>query len=186
MKRIATTVPSTLINWVSAPSAPSQTAKVVFAAPNVSDGVPTFRQLVASDIPTLAPLASPTFTGTVTLPAATAPTAAPGTNTTQVATTAFVQAATFGLGQTFTNVTGSRSAGTTFTNSTAKPIVVYVMAVTTAANGYVTAQINSIVVCLSAQALNASSVGLSIVVPPGATYVVTVGSATISTWYEYR
>ncbi len=37
---------------------------------------------------TAAPLASPTFTGT---PAA--PTAAPGTNTTQVATTAFVQAA---------------------------------------------------------------------------------------------
>jgi hypothetical protein len=52
----ATTVPSSLINWVTPPSAPIQTAKFVFAAPNASAGVPTFRQLVASDIPTLAPL----------------------------------------------------------------------------------------------------------------------------------
>lgn len=43
-----------------------------------------------------APLASPTFTGT---PAA--PTAAPGTNTTQVATTAFVQAANGGKADQF-------------------------------------------------------------------------------------
>lgn len=60
----ATMVPSTLINWVSAPSAPSQTAKFVFAAPNGSAGVPTFRQLIASDIPTLAPLAGASPTGT--------------------------------------------------------------------------------------------------------------------------
>ncbi|BAO88900.1 hypothetical protein [Caballeronia cordobensis] len=52
----ATTLPSSLINWVTPPSAPSQTAKYVFAAPNGSAGAPTFRQLVASDIPTLAPL----------------------------------------------------------------------------------------------------------------------------------
>jgi hypothetical protein len=42
--------------------------------------------------PTLAPLASPALTGTPT-----APTAAPGPNTTQVATTAFVQAAVSGV-----------------------------------------------------------------------------------------
>jgi hypothetical protein len=47
----------------------------------------TMAQL-AADLTTLAPLASPTFTGT---PAA--PTAAAGTNTTQIATTAFVKAA---------------------------------------------------------------------------------------------
>lgn len=44
--------------------------------------------LVVGDVSGAAPLASPTFTGT---PAA--PTASPGTNTTQVSTTAFVQAA---------------------------------------------------------------------------------------------
>lgn len=45
-----TTVPSSLINWVTPPSAPSQTAKYVFAAPNAAAGVPTFRLLLASDI----------------------------------------------------------------------------------------------------------------------------------------
>lgn len=44
------------------------------------------------DIALKAPLASPTFTGTPT-----APTAAPGTNTTQLATTAFIQAAVAAL-----------------------------------------------------------------------------------------
>lgn len=65
----ATTVPSSLINWVTAPSAPSQAANTVFAAPNSSSGVPVFRQLIASDIPTLAPLASPAFTGIATFAA---------------------------------------------------------------------------------------------------------------------
>jgi hypothetical protein len=47
--------------------------------------------LAVSDVSGAAPLASPTFTG---LPLA--PTASPGTNTTQIATTAFVQAAVSG------------------------------------------------------------------------------------------
>jgi len=47
---MTTQVPSTLINWVNPPSAPSQSAKYVFAAPNASGGVPAFRQLVVSDI----------------------------------------------------------------------------------------------------------------------------------------
>ena len=51
-----TTVPSSLINWVTAPSAPSQTATYVFAAPNASAGVPSFRQLIASDISGSEPL----------------------------------------------------------------------------------------------------------------------------------
>lgn len=61
----------------------SQAANSVHAAPNGSVGPPSFRQLVAADIPTLAqskitsltsdlaakaPLASPTFTGTPVLP----------------------------------------------------------------------------------------------------------------------
>jgi len=63
----------------------SQTQKFVLAAPNAANGVPTFRQLVASDIPTLAPLASPTFTGT---PLSTTPAALD--NSTKIATTAYV------------------------------------------------------------------------------------------------
>lgn len=49
-----------------------------------------------------APLASPTLTGTPT-----APTAAAGTNTTQIATTAFVAAAIASSSSTINNITNS-------------------------------------------------------------------------------
>jgi hypothetical protein len=59
-------------------------------------------------------LASPTFTGTPT-----APTASPGTNTTQLATTAFVQAArtatleaVYPVGSIYTNATNATNPGT--------------------------------------------------------------------------
>jgi len=58
----------------------------------------------------IAPLASPTFTGT---PAA--PTASPGTNTTQLATTAFVTAAlqaVYPVGSIYTNATNATNPGT--------------------------------------------------------------------------
>jgi hypothetical protein len=67
-----------------------------------------------AEINGLAPLASPTFTGT---PAA--PTASPGTNTTQLATTAFVQAArtavleaVYPVGSVYVNATNSTNPGT--------------------------------------------------------------------------
>lgn len=66
----------------------SQTQAVVLAAPAGAAGAPTFRLLALTDLPTAAPLASPPLTGTPT-----APTAAPGTNTTQLATAAFTAAA---------------------------------------------------------------------------------------------
>lgn len=59
----------------------------VYVGP-VGGGTPTWRALTVAEVTGAAPLASPTFTG---IPAA--PTAAQGTNTTQLATTAFVQAA---------------------------------------------------------------------------------------------
>lgn len=81
----------------------TRSAGAVFAGPSSgTDAAPTFRALVSTDIPdlsatylttttagtTYAPLASPTFTG---VPAA--PTASAGTNTTQIATTAYVSTA---------------------------------------------------------------------------------------------
>lgn len=72
-------------------------AAVVGGAPGVLDTLdelaaalgddPNFAATMASDLAGKAPLASPALTGTPT-----APTADPGTNTTQVATTAFVMA----------------------------------------------------------------------------------------------
>jgi hypothetical protein len=73
---------------------------------------------IAIAVATKADLASPTFTGT---PAA--PTASPGTNTTQLATTAFVAAATSTLGTMSTqnannvNITGGAITGATLNAS---------------------------------------------------------------------
>ncbi|HSG52095.1 MAG TPA: hypothetical protein VLA40_08295, partial [Rheinheimera sp.] len=87
----------------------SQTANTVFVAPNGTAGAPTFRALVEADIPTLsqakitnlttdlaakAPLASPAFTGTPSLPTGTTGvTQTAGNSTTALATTAFVTTA---------------------------------------------------------------------------------------------
>jgi hypothetical protein len=76
----------------------SKTAKYVYAAPNGAAGAPTFRALVASDIPTLNQNTSGTaanLSGTPALPnGTTATTQTVGDNTTKLATTAFVKAAT--------------------------------------------------------------------------------------------
>ncbi|WP_287323717.1 hypothetical protein [Mesorhizobium sp.] len=75
--------------------APPSAADFVGPASSVADNIVTFADATGKlgkdsgvAVASLAPLASPTFTGT---PAA--PTAAPGTNTTQISTTAFVTAA---------------------------------------------------------------------------------------------
>lgn len=89
------------------------TVKATF--PNVAGAVtPTHTQLnyvtgvtsaIQTQLDAKAPLASPTFTGTPAVPTATA-----GTNTTQVASTAFVQAATTALSAT---IAASESAAAT-------------------------------------------------------------------------
>lgn len=71
---------------------------------------------IATAIATKADLASPTFTGTPTLPTGTvATTQSAGNNTTAIATTAFVQAAIallYPVGSIYTNATSSTNAGT--------------------------------------------------------------------------
>jgi hypothetical protein len=65
---------------------------------------------IATAVATKADSASPTFTGTPT-----APTASPGTNTTQIATTAFVTAAlqaVYPVGSIYTNATNATNPGT--------------------------------------------------------------------------
>lgn len=127
---------------------------------------------------------SPAFTGTPT-----APTAAAGTNTTQLANTAFVKAAVdaspmLGAGQTWQNVTGSRALGTTYTNSSGKPIQVSIRS--DVDDGYTQLTVGGIVVAMSG---NTAGVGdnrntVSAIVPNGAAYVYN-GSA-LSLWAELR
>lgn len=126
---------------------------------------------------------SPALTGTPTAPTATA-----GTNTTQIATTAFVKAKSeldsIGVGQTWQDVGGSRVLGTTYTNSTGKPIQVHVTGYTSA--GTIGFQINSV----TYQSYTYTSNGyicFSVIVPPSATYGLTnPGGVSIHKWSELR
>jgi hypothetical protein len=115
-------------------------------------------------------------------------TQANGDNSTKLATTAYVQNMGLGLSQTWTDVTASRAFGTTYTNSTGKPIQVAVQCTTSGIGGGV-----SLVV--GGQSLPygffysgaVQGFSTSAIVPPGATYVAgAYGSSSLSTWFELR
>ena len=80
-----------------------------------------------------------------------------------------------GYGQTWQSVIGSRALGTTYYNTTGKPITVNQTGSLAATN---TVTINGVAV--------GSSYTQSVVIPPGASYVVTYGSGAIANWTELR
>jgi hypothetical protein len=90
----------------------------------------------------------------------------------------------FGQSQSMTNVTSSRGLGGTYTNSTGRPIVVYVTM-------YGVFQLNVVIAGVAA-GLNGNSTGynnmVSFIVPDGSTYSVSTasGSPTLQVWYELR
>jgi len=131
---------------------------------------------------------SPALTGVPT-----APTAAVGTNTTQLATTAFVQASISGLGigQTWQDVSGSRSESTNYTNSTGRPIQVNINSAST--TGSPTVTILSITVDGVVAAYCPSYTGnvtqggfASVTVPDGSVYSAVVTNGNIGKWVELR
>lgn len=91
-----------------------------------------------------------------------------------------------GVGQTWQNVTGSRAFGTTYTNSTGKPILVQFHGSGSGAN---------VVYCviagnfgqLSCGGTTTFQSGLSFVVGVGDTYSISMsGPATLTYWRELR
>jgi hypothetical protein len=208
---------------------------------------------IATAVATKADIANPTFTGVPAAPTAsagtnstqlattafvtnavatgkvntaltgvpTAPTAAVNTNTTQVATTAFVtaqiaddaptktgtgasgswgiNAATattdnqhIGISQTWQNVTGSRASGTSYTNSTTRPISVCVSGGTNSSGqGITSVVVGGVTISkghTSSQAVSNTfyiSTG-AFIVPPGSTYSVTFSFASATIWAELR
>lgn len=92
-----------------------------------------------------------------------------------------------GVGQTWQNVTGSRALGTTYTNSTGRPItvVIRVLSTTTYSNSSLT--VAGVAVPGSYTSITGGSTEISAVVPAGATYVqVNTYSSTLDTWCELR
>ena len=96
-----------------------------------------------------------------------------------------------GIGQTWQNVlvTPGRVSGTTYTNSTSKPIQVFI--------GIVNGNSCSLTLAISGvtsgfvannNTNNTSGLGLSVfnIIPPGATYVATNSGSTLTYWAELR
>lgn len=88
-----------------------------------------------------------------------------------------------GTGQTWQIVTGSRVSGTTYTNSTGKPIMLSVQPSGTA--GSLTVVIAGVTVASSFNTTS-NNVSITFIVPVGLSYSVTAATTTISLWVELR
>jgi hypothetical protein len=93
-----------------------------------------------------------------------------------------------GIGQTWQSVTGSRALGTTYTNSTGKPIFVYIV-VQLSSNGDTNLTLNGVVLDGPASSAGgAVFTPCSFIVPDGNTYNLSVfgGSVSVTAWSELR
>ena len=92
-----------------------------------------------------------------------------------------------GFGQSMQNMTGSRSAGVTYYNTTSRPIMVYVTGQVAGNNGDMIGFIDSL---FSGRVYSTTSVGLRgtvyLLVPPGSSYQLTATTFTIEAWIELR
>jgi len=116
----------------------------------------------------------------------TATTQTNGDNSTKVATTAYAQSMDIGWSQTWQNVAGSRSLGTTYTNSTGKPIMVSVTTYSTY-NPSTSITVGGVLVSFSEPNTNGGNnayASAQAIVPNGATYVVS--GSTVYLWAELR
>lgn len=102
-----------------------------------------------------------------------------------------IQSSIFGYMQDWVDVTGSRSAGTTYTNSTSRPIMV---CVTVRSTGGGTSAANLVVGGVSTSEHYTTGLGgatvstdLTAVIRPGVTYTVSgLSGATLVKWAEFR
>jgi hypothetical protein len=102
-----------------------------------------------------------------------------------------------GVGQTWTNVTGSRSYGTTYTNSTGKPIYVSVSGASTSpAGGGIQFYIGGTLIAQQGATQSASILSyhnITMIVPDGITYSANAipggggqGGSSLQQWFELR
>lgn len=92
-----------------------------------------------------------------------------------------------GAGQTYQDLTASRVAGTTYTNTTGKPIAVSVYQTGGGSNGTIALTVGGVQISVggngSTQLTYQTAYGI---VPNGATYVVNVTGQSITKWTELR
>lgn len=125
----------------------------------------------------------------LTVPAVNGSVVTTGDSGTIVQSMLALNASSIGVGQTWQNVTASRTAGTTYTNTTGKPIFVAAQSSTSPSNGQgIVLSIDGISVGYGYFAYTTNQFGYTAtgIVPPGSTYVVTVSATSIGSWYELR
>lgn len=93
---------------------------------------------------------------------------------------------TLGVGQTLQNMLPSRSVGVDYTNSTGRPITIYVRGTTTAAGGYLVFYIGVNVIQVVERSVSGAAAGITAVVPAGWSYRITAAGATVDYWSELR
>lgn len=127
--------------------------------------------------------ATQTETGVVEL--ATNGEAQGGTDTTRAITAANLTASQLGRGQTWQNLTGSRSAGTSYQNVSGRPIFIAAR-YQQSGSGTSTLFVDGVEASYGQQATVSGGQTLSAIVPNGSFYQLTNVSNTLSYWAELR
>ena len=106
------------------------------------------------------------------------------TGSTGVVTSAMLtgDAIPLGVGQSWTDVSGSRSMGVTYTNSTGKPIMVSIAFADNSGNHDLV--IDGVIACRSYNNISGTDSTVVGIVPNDSEYITSVGSFTI--WAELR
>jgi len=97
-----------------------------------------------------------------------------------------LSAAVLGRGQSLQNMLASRAAGVSYTNTTGRPIIAYIRGDVTSAYGNLAANVGGAFCGMSTYPSVGAAIGLTLLVPAGATYLCAASGATISSWFEYR
>lgn len=115
-----------------------------------------------------------------------------GASTTQALTAAQGKALNdkmLGIGQTWQNLTASRASGVTYTNTTAKPIMIQVGFVDSINNTTrAIARVNNLIIINNSYDSGSGfgSLQISFIVPPSQTYSITTTNTTPDLWAELR
>lgn len=157
--------------------AASNTVGLVFTATGVGAGTGTALRKMSMGLSG----SITALTGVVT-----ALTANAGTNTAQIATTANVYESSIGWGQTWQDVTASRVSGTTYYNTTGKPILISFYG-GASANTTASVIVNGLTVYswVANSAAGVTTTGCGIIVPASNSYIIN-SSPTFTKVFELR
>ena len=90
-----------------------------------------------------------------------------------------------GIGQSWQDVTAQRQYGVVYTNTTGRPIMVYIKTVS-GSGVIVSLEVNGIEVATGGYAQGIGQDGINVIVPPNATYKLTGNGTGFGKWVELR